>query len=75
MAQIFVFGLLACLPFILTYFLTAVECKVAQQSKKFGKKAPLVPYAVPILCHALMFFWSPYSLFQNNRYIPLSFLL
>ena len=67
MAHTIALGLLTCLPLILTCLLTMVESKVTEQSKKSGKKAPLVPYAVPILGHALMFFWSPYRLVQKNR--------
>lgn len=59
--------LLTCLPFVVTYFLTIVESKVAQWSTKVGKKAPLVPYSIPVVGHALLFAWSLNDLVQQNR--------
>jgi len=57
---------LICLPFILTYLFTLVQSIYAQRSKKVGKKAPVVPYAVPIVGHAVMFVWSLNTLIKKN---------
>lgn len=57
---------LVCLPFILTYLFTFVESISARKSKKVGKKAPLVPYVVPIVGHALVFLWSFNHLIKKN---------
>ena len=70
MSQPYTIGVLTCLPFILTYLFTTIEAKVAARSKKIGRKAPLVPYAVPIIGHAGMFVWSLARLIQQNRLVP-----
>ena len=76
--QPYALGLLSCLPFILTYILTQVESKTAMQSSKVGRKAPLTPYAIPIIGHAAMFVWSLGALVHKNnarfgKYVPVRF--
>jgi hypothetical protein len=46
---------LICLPFTSAYLFTLMQSISAQNSKKIGKKAPVVPYAVPVVSHAAMF--------------------
>jgi hypothetical protein len=57
---------LICLPFILTYLFTLMQSISAQKSKKIRKKAPVVPYTVPIVGHAMMFVWSLNRLIKKN---------
>ena len=73
--QPYTLGLLSCLPFILTYILTQIESKIAVQSSRMGRKAPLTPYAIPIIGHAAMFVWSLGALVHKNnprfgKYVP-----
>lgn len=57
---------LICLTFILTYLFTLMQSISAQKSKKVIKKPPVVPYAVPVVGHAMMFVWSLNSLIRKN---------
>ena len=58
---------LACLPFALTYLFTFVESIYGRVSKKVGKKAPLVPYTIPIVGHSLIFALSLSRLIKKNK--------
>jgi len=57
---------LICLPFIFTYLYTFVQSISTQKSEKVGKRAPVVPYAIPIVGHTMMFIWSLNNLIKKN---------
>ena len=46
------------LPFLLTYLITSLAASEAWRSKRKDSKPPLAPYWVPVLGHALEFFWD-----------------
>lgn len=57
---------LIALPFILTHLVSTFAFSAAQSSKRAGRKAPLVPYTIPIVGHAMHFAISVGGLIQDN---------
>jgi hypothetical protein len=58
--------LLLLLPFALTYGITSLLFKVTRWSSVKGRRAPLVPYSIPLIGHAMAFAFSVAGLIQGN---------
>ena len=53
-------------PFALTYAITSLLFKVTRWSSVRGRRAPLVPYSIPLVGHAMAFAFSVADLIQGN---------
>jgi hypothetical protein len=58
--------LLLLLPFALTYGITSLLFKATRWSSVRGRRAPLVPYSIPLVGHAMAFAFSVADLIQGN---------
>lgn len=65
-AQVCVLIVLLSLPFAATYLTTSLLFRVTRWKKVKGARAPLVPYSVPVIGHAMAFALSIADLIQDN---------
>lgn len=65
-ARACIFILLLLLPFAVTYIISSLLFKATRWSNVKGRRAPLVPYSIPVIGHAMAFTFSVADLIQDN---------
>ncbi|THV97343.1 cytochrome P450 [Aureobasidium pullulans] len=63
------FIMLLLLPFAATYIITSLLFKATRWSNVRGRRAPLVPYSIPVVGHAMAFAFSVADLIQDNLHL------
>ncbi|THZ04907.1 cytochrome P450 [Aureobasidium pullulans] len=61
--------MLLLLPFAATYIITSLLFKATRWSNVRGRRAPLVPYSIPVVGHAMAFAFSVADLIQDNLHL------
>ncbi|THZ14090.1 cytochrome P450 [Aureobasidium pullulans] len=68
-ARVCLFIMLLLLPFAATYIITSLLFKATRWSNVRGRRAPLVPYSIPVVGHAMAFAFSVADLIQDNLHL------